>query len=118
MTLTNKKTTIALDPQVIEIRVPETPKTAWEHVKAFFKYSETILLARIELVTGFITGVIGLMDWSPLMSMDLSVGFTKDQVLSLAGMMIVKGVLAEYLRRRNTVLVSDGTVMVSNAVEK
>ena len=116
--MTNKKTTIQLDPQIIEIKVPEAPKTAWEHVKAFFKYSETILLARIELLTGFITGVIGLMDWSPLMDLNISVGFTKEQVLSLAGGMILKGIVAEWLRRRNTVLVSNGTVMVSNAVEK
>lgn len=76
-------------------------KTAWTAVKAWFKDSETIFLARMEVLVGFIIAVVGAMDWSPLMTFDLSSGFDTKQLLIVGGMIIVKGVISEIARRRN-----------------
>lgn len=73
----------------------------WTGVKAWFKNSETIFLARAEVVVGFMIAVVGAMDWSPLLTFDISSGFDTTQLLVVGGMIIVKGVISEIARRRN-----------------
>lgn len=77
----------------------------WDDVKAFFKYSETVFVARLTMLTGFITTALGAVDWSPLYSLiGTDPGFTKNQVMWLGITTFGKGLLDEYLRRRNSTL--------------
>lgn len=73
----------------------------WTDVKAWFKNSETIFLSRLDVVVGFVIAAVGAMDWSPLLSLDISTGFSTTQLLSIGGMIILRGVIGEIARRRN-----------------
>ena len=86
-------------PQPIPFR-PD-PQTALDHVKAFFKYSETVALARTEAIVGFVTVVIGSLDWSPFFGMT---SFDQKQVVWLGSISLIKGVVTEIVRRRNSTL--------------
>lgn len=85
-------------------------KSAWTGVKAFFKHSETILLARIEMVTGLVIAGVNAMDWSPLLSAGIDAGFTVKQGLIMGGMLLTKGIVSEWARLRNAVIVNDKIV--------
>jgi hypothetical protein len=75
----------------------------WDGTKAFFKRSETIFLARAEAVIGVIVAGVAAMDWSPLLSIaGTSTGFTKQQLYGLGGLLVARGVLGEWARRRRT----------------
>ncbi len=88
-----------LSPQPIPLR--PKPNTVFQHVKAFFKYSETVALARTEAVVGFGATVIGALDWSPFFGLT---GFDHKQVMYLGGLSLTKGVLTEWARRRNSTI--------------
>lgn len=77
--------------------------TFWDHVKAWFHYSETIFLARFTMLTGFTMAAIGSMDWSPLMSIDVDTGFSRNQIIWIGATTLVKGAVDEMARRRNMV---------------
>lgn len=82
----------------------------WEGVKAWFSHAESIFLARLEVFIGVIVGAVGAFDWSPLISMGMGTSFTKGQAMFLGGIMAVKGLAAEFLRRRNDPLLKLETV--------
>jgi len=69
--------------------------------KDFFKHSETIFIARCTALIGFTTAVLGALDWSPLLSMNLDTGFNRKQVIWLGMIMIFQGIATEVARRRN-----------------
>lgn len=71
----------------------------WLNTLSFFKYSHTILVARLTILTGFITTVLGSLDWSPLLGVNIDTGFSKNQVIWLGIIMTVKGVIDEIVRR-------------------
>lgn len=73
----------------------------WDGVKSWFKYSETILLARLEVITGFLIAAVEGMDWSALMNLDFSNSIANKQLLAVGGIVVVKGFVSEYARRRN-----------------
>lgn len=70
---------------------------AFETTKAFFKYSETILLARLQVFSGILFVVIGKTDWT-----SLSDFVSYKQTMWLAFLLIVNGLMTEYARRRNS----------------
>lgn len=76
----------------------------WTDVLGFFRYSHAILVARITMVVGFLTAVIGSLDWSPLLGLDIDTGFSKNQVIWLGIITFVKGVLDEIARRAKGVV--------------
>lgn len=76
----------------------ETLSKYWEAVKDFFKRSETILYARIQVIIGFIVGVLGAIDWSQISSWDFT---TPKQTAWLGIGLVVNGAITESLRRRN-----------------
>jgi len=82
----------------ISLRLQLPPVNNWDAVKAFFWYSETLVLARAEAVIGLITVAAGTMDWSPLLGIT---NFDKKQILWLGGLSFAKGVFTELARRRN-----------------
>lgn len=76
--------------------------TAWDRTKLFFKRSETIFLARMETLTGFVIAAVGVMDWSPIMGvLGTDTGFSSKQALWLGTATVVKGLFTEAARRRN-----------------
>ncbi len=82
-------------------RLSLPPTSKWDAVKAFFAYSETVLVARTEALVGLVTMAIGSMDYSPLLGVT---NFDKKQVVYLGGISFVKGIFTELVRRRNMVV--------------
>ena len=79
-----------------------TISTWWDNTKAFFKRSETIFYARLQVLSGFFLAVFSGIDWSTV-TVNLE---NAKQSLYLAGGLIVNGIITEYLRRRNATLPS------------
>jgi hypothetical protein len=77
----------------------ETIKTK---LKDLFGHVASIVNARITALVGLATAVIGMVDWSPLVSLvGTNPVFTKTQAITLGVMLFVKGIFDEILRRRN-----------------
>lgn len=71
--------------------------TFWQRIRAWFKDSEVIALARTWLALGlgvFISGIAGI-NWSLLLNTSL----TNDQIQHLTIVMIVQGIVVEIARR-------------------
>lgn len=80
----------------------DTLKVWWDETKAFFKYSETIFLARVTAFSGLITAVIGSVDWSPIFNgLGMDTGFSWKQTTWLGIGIFFKGIIDELARRRN-----------------
>ena len=90
----------ALAAQLEAIPTP-VPQSFWDKTKAFFHYSTTIAEARFTAFTGLVIAGVGMMDWSPLLGVDINTGFNKAQVLWLGGITFVKGLMTEIARRRS-----------------
>lgn len=85
-------------PKVIDVQ----EKYSWyEDTKRWFKHSESILIARSEVATGFVVSLVSMMDWSPLLAIGADTGFTWKQGATLGGMLVAKGFFSEWARRRN-----------------
>lgn len=77
-------------------------KDFWESLKAFFKYSETIFIARITAFSGLVTAVMGSVDWSPIFNgLGMDTGFSWKQTTWLGIGIFFKGIIDELARRRN-----------------
>lgn len=71
-------------------------------LKNVFGHVASIVNARITALVGLATTVVGLVDWSPLVSLvGTNPVFTKTQAITLGAMLFVKGIFDEILRRRN-----------------
>ena len=81
--------------------LPPTPTTLFQHTKSFFKYSETILYARMQMFAGLVTGVIGGLDISPLTGFDWATDFSNKQIVYLGVGILANGIITEVARRRN-----------------
>lgn len=79
----------------------------WNKLKAWFKYSETILLARMESLSGLIIASVSALDWSPMLNLGIDTGASIKQGVILGSIMFVKGITTEWARRRNTVEVDN-----------
>lgn len=76
----------------------------WVNILAFFKYSHSILVARLTMAAGFLTAVVGSLDWAPLLGLNIDTGFSRNQVIWLGGITFIKGVLDEIARRAKGVV--------------
>lgn len=82
-----------------------TLKSWWEEAKAFFKYSETIFVARLQSLIGLVMAVVGTIDWSPVFNLlGMDTGFSYKQTAWLGIGLFFKGIVDELLRRRNATL--------------
>ena len=72
----------------------------YDNTKAFFKRSETIFYARLQVIAGFVLAVFSGIDWT---TVTVNLEDAKHSLM-IAGGLIINGVLTEYLRRRNAVL--------------
>src|SRR3569833_793237 len=94
------------DQQLLVFPLPPPPTTFFQHVKAWFKYSETIFLARATMLSGFVIAAAGAMDWSPLFSLNVDTGFSRHQVIWLGATTFGKGCIDELARRRNSPVIN------------
>lgn len=84
-------------------RKPQPSKSYLDSCKAFFKYSESIFLARIFAFGGLITSLVGAMDFSPLWSLfSTGTDFTPKQLLFVGVSIVGMGVSFEMARRRGS----------------
>lgn len=76
----------------------------WTEILSFARYSHSLLVARLTMVSGFIVAVVGTLDWSPLLGLNIDTGFNKNQVIWLGIITFVKGILDEIARRAKGVV--------------
>lgn len=87
--------------EIAQIKDP----TIMGSIKDFFKRSETIFYARLQVVVGFVIAALGAMNLSPIYALiGESAGFTSRQVIALGGFAVFNGVITELARRRNAAL--------------
>lgn len=72
----------------------------WAKIKQFFHDSETIFMARLEVILGFVTAALGGIDWTPLLSAGTVPDFSVNLAVNIGVIMIIKGLLLEWARRR------------------
>lgn len=68
----------------------------WAKMKAWFRHSETIFWARVQVLSGLLVGVLPSLN--PVAWLDAAL--TPAQRWTAAGFAIFNGLLTEYLRRR------------------
>jgi len=78
-------------------------KDLWTKTKAFFKFSVTILLARITALTGLIVAAVGSMNWAPLLGLNVDTGFNRNQIVWLGLLAFAQGITFELARRRSLI---------------
>lgn len=84
-------------------QLTDTLSKWWDNTKAFFKRSETIFYARLQVLSGFFLAVFSGIDWTTV-TMNLQ---NAKQSLYIAAGLVANGVITEYLRRRNATLPKD-----------
>lgn len=82
------------------VQQPPVVLSNWDTVKAFFKYSLSILNARCTALAGLVTAAVGMLDWSPLLGLNFDTGFSQKQVFWTGAVVFVKGLIDEVSRRR------------------
>lgn len=89
----------------------------WNKIKAWFNYSWSILLARTEMLVGFMLTAIPLLDFPTLVNA-IQAGVSKTQALTIGTIVLVKGLVSELGRRAGTVTLSDGQLIPAQISEK
>lgn len=82
-------------------------KTLYNKLWAWCKNSGTILLARMEMISGLLVTTLGTLDWTALLSFDIETTADWKKFAIFGGVMFVKGLIAEITRRRGTVEVNN-----------
>lgn len=90
----------------------------WTDFKAWFNYSWSIFLARLEVLTGILVGVFGGLDWTALVNLDWSQGLKSTGTMIVAAMLIIKGIVSEIGRRSGTVTTTTDQLVAVNIAEK
>lgn len=89
----------------------------WTDVKAWFNYSWSIFIARMEVLTGILVGVFGGLDWYALTQLDWSQGFKSTGTMIVAALLVIKGIVSEVGRRSGTVVTAADQMLPVNIVE-
>jgi hypothetical protein len=90
----------------------------WTDIKKWFNYSWSILIARLEVLTGILTGVLGGLDWTALTQLDWSQGIKSTSAIIVSALLIVKGIVSEIGRRAGTVTTATDQIVAVNIAEK
>lgn len=89
----------------------------FKEIKAFFNYSWSILIARIETLSGLLVGSLGFFDPTALIT-GVQSGINQAQAFTIGGILLVKGLISEVGRRAGTVTLSDGQLIPAQISEK
>lgn len=90
----------------------------WTDFKAWFNYSWSIFIARLEILSGILVGVIGGLDWYSLTQLDWSQGIKNTGTMIVAAMLVIKGIVSEIGRRSGTVTTTNDQLVAVNIAEK
>lgn len=90
----------------------------WTKIKQWFNYSWSILIARLEILTGFLIGALGGIDWTAITSLNWTDALANKNNLIVAGLLILKGVISEIGRRAGTVTTANSQLVATNIAEK
>ena len=90
----------------------------WTDIKAWFNYSWSVFIARLEVLSGILTGVLGGLDWSALVQLDWSQGIKSTGTMIVAALLVIKGIVSEVGRRAGTVTTTNDQIVAVNIAEK
>lgn len=71
----------------------------WGRIRRFFRDSETLAFARLQMVLGLVVAGASAMDWSPLVALATSGGFSVRQAIGLGLTLLFQGIVTEVARR-------------------
>jgi hypothetical protein len=91
---------------------------AWTKIKAWFNYSWSVFIARLEVLTGILIGAISGIDWTAIMSLDFKDSIYSKNNIILAIILIIKGIISEVGRRSGTVTTSNDQLVPVNVAQK
>ncbi len=83
--------------KILKPKSSQAPQLSKTWFDSLFRDSATLVVARITAASGFITAIIGGLDWSPLLGMS---GFDRKQVIVMGGIVLLIGISHEIARRR------------------
>lgn len=90
----------------------------WNKIKAWFNYSWSIFIARLEVLTGILLGAVGGIDWDALMNLNWADGIYSKTNLIVAALIVIKGIVSEVGRRAGTVVTTTDQLVAVNIAEK
>lgn len=90
----------------------------WTNIKAWFNRSWSIFIARMEVLVGFLIGVMGGIDWSALINLDWRDAVYSKTNLLVAALIIIKGIVSEMGRRAGTVVAANNVLVPVSVAEK
>jgi len=61
----------------------------------------SIFIARMETLSGFLVGVVGGIDWSPLLALDFTQPIANKTLIVMGSVLVIKGLVSEMTRRNN-----------------
>lgn len=90
----------------------------WTNIKKWFNYSWSIFIARLEVLTGFLLGAAGGIDWTAIINMNWQDAVYSKTNLIVSGLIVLKGIISEVGRRSGTVTTTNDQLVPVNIVEK
>lgn len=90
----------------------------WTKIKAWFNYSWSIFIARMEVLSGFLLGVLGGIDWTALTTLNWSDAVYNKNNLIVSAIFILKGIVSEIGRRSGTVTTTQNQLVPVNVAVK
>lgn len=82
-------------------------KNIYNKVWNWAKNSGTILVARLQTISGVLIGAIGAIDWTALLSYSIEPSYNWKNAAILGGTLALQGIIIELVRRANTVEVNN-----------
>jgi len=92
-------------------------KEYWNDFKAWFKYSWSVFIARMEVVFGIVLTAVGSIDFTQVF-LQIENGFKWTEATVIGLILIVKGIISEVGRRQGTVELSNGQLFPAKVSEK
>ena len=92
-------------------------KTLWTDIKAWFNYSWSIFIARLEILSGILVGTLGAIDWTALINLNWADGLYSKTNLIVSALLIIKGLVSEIGRRAGTVVTATDQLVATNIAE-
>ena len=90
----------------------------WTDFKAWFNYSWSVFIARLEVLSGILIGIFGGLDWTALIQLDWSQGLKSTGTMIVAALFVIKGIVSELGRRAGTVTIANDQIVAVNIAEK
>lgn len=90
----------------------------WNDVKGWFNKSWSIFIARMEVLTGFLIGVFGGIDWTAIANLNWYDAIYSKTNLLVAALIIIKGIVSEMGRRSGTVVSAKDQLIPANIAEE